>query len=267
MNIYLDFEATQFGEHIIAIGAHCDLGDFDCLVKPPHGDKINKFITQLTGITKEMVECAPSAEEAFRSFYNWVSEVVEYNPQPIFFHVYGNNDADFLRKTANHIENQEVVKFVRNLADSVIDDSKRVCKYFHAKTIGVHRALKYFEPDICDQSHDPCDDAILLAKLMRYIESAEPLEECPYPQCCAPFKDKKERTINSGMVIGHNLQNPNAKPKVFINSDAAIDWLVTRVTNTFPDANKKKVKNKITKAINEGGEYYGRRWEIVKEVK
>ena len=49
MNIYLDFEATQFGEHIIAIGAHCSLGDFDCLVKPPQGGKINKFITNESG--------------------------------------------------------------------------------------------------------------------------------------------------------------------------------------------------------------------------
>lgn len=265
--MYLDFEATQFGENIIAIGAHSIYGEFDCLVKPPKGDKLTPFITQLTGITKEMLECASTQEEAFYDFYEWIKEILFYCQEPIFFHVYGNCDADFLRHSARKIENQEVREFMENLADSLIDDSKKVCKYFHAKTIGVHRALKYFEPDICDQSHDPCDDAILLAKLMRYIESAEPLEECPYPQCFAPFKDKKERTINSGMVIGHNLQNPNAKPKVFINSAAAIDWLVTRVTNTFPEANKKKVKNKITKAINEGGEYYGRRWEIIKEVK
>lgn len=266
MNMYLDFEATQFGEHIIAIGAHCNNGDFDCLVQPPMGDKITPFITQLTGITKEMMINAPTAEEAFTSFYSWISEIIEYNPQPVFFHVYGSNDADFLHKTAKHIDNPEVAKFVKNLAYSLIDDSKQVCKYFHAKTIGVHRALNYFEPELTKQNHDPLDDAILLAKLMKHIEIAEPLDECPYPQCCPAKTEKKKTVISSDMVIGHNLQNPEAKPKTFVNTAAAIDWVVTRITNTFPDANKKKIKNKIKKAINENGEYYGRRWEIVKEV-
>ena len=44
MDFYFDFEATQFNENIIAIGATCDYGSFDCLVRPPEGDKITKFI-------------------------------------------------------------------------------------------------------------------------------------------------------------------------------------------------------------------------------
>lgn len=70
MDFYFDFEATQFKENIIAIGATCEYGSFDCLVRPPKGDKVTKFITDLTGITPEMAETALSLDEAF--FDLWV---------------------------------------------------------------------------------------------------------------------------------------------------------------------------------------------------
>ena len=54
MDFYLDFEATQFKSNIIAIGCSCEYGDFDCLVRPPRKDHITPFITNLTGISKEM---------------------------------------------------------------------------------------------------------------------------------------------------------------------------------------------------------------------
>ena len=60
MNFYVDFEATQFSGHIIQIGCVNENGQqFQSLVKPPEGEKITEFITNLTGITNEMLAEAP----------------------------------------------------------------------------------------------------------------------------------------------------------------------------------------------------------------
>ena len=82
MNFYVDFEATQFSNRIISIGCTNELGEkFETLVKPVNGDKINKFITDLTGITPEMVENAPTADEAFNALLKTLEEPV---PNTVF---------------------------------------------------------------------------------------------------------------------------------------------------------------------------------------
>lgn len=275
MNMYLDFEATQFGENVLAIGAHSIYGEFDCLVKPPKGDKLTPFITQLTGITKEMLECASSQEEAFYDFREWVNEIASYCKEPIFFHVYGNCDAEYLRHSANKIENQEIREFVENLAESLIDDSKKVCKYFHAHSMGVHMALKYFDPDIEDQSHDPLDDAYMLARLMNYLEYAEPIKECPYQELAKEAKNKKSPAgsapkgafkLAPGQVIfGYSIQHPDGKPKTFYTAEAVIEWAQHRAKKRSPGANMDRARDKMIEAIRKGNNHYGRRWEI-KEV-
>lgn len=73
MNFYLDFEATQFSERVISIGCVCDNGnEFYTLVRPPKGDKVNGFITRLTGITQEMVKNADIADVAFIALRSFV---------------------------------------------------------------------------------------------------------------------------------------------------------------------------------------------------
>ena len=133
MNIYLDFEATQFKENIIAIGAHCKYGDFDCLGKPPKGDRITNFITELTGISKDMVDTALDIETAFWDFHNWVYEVSSNGPT--FFHVYGDMDKVFMANSLKHIQNPYLKRFVENLTDSLIDDTKTVKRFFHSNAI------------------------------------------------------------------------------------------------------------------------------------
>ena len=265
MDMYLDFEATQFGENVLAIGAHSIYGEFDCLVKPPKGDKLTPFITQLTGITKEMLEYASTQKEAFYDFREWVNEITSYCKEPIFFHVYGNCDADFLRHSARKIEDQEVREFVENLAESLIDDSKKVRKYFHAKNIGIHKALKYFEPDICDQRHDPLDDAYMLARLMNHLRDAEPIEVCPYEECAGVAPKSASKLVSGQIILGHNLQDSNCAPKTFYSESAVIKWAQQKAKKKNSDANMDRARDKIINAIRGNGEYLGRRWEI-KEV-
>lgn len=256
MDIYLDFEATQFKENIIAIGAHCINGDFDCLTRPPRDDKLTNFITQLTGITQEMLEDAPAAEEAFYDLYQWLAAVSE---GPTFFHVYGDMDKIFLQNTAKYIDNPGIKQFVLNLANSVIDDSISVRHFFHSSSIGLYRALRYFIPDLDEQDHDPLNDAIVLALLMERIKVSNPPEGCS----CAeqPKKLKNTTTTKPSYTISviHTTE-PNAKPQMFSNYGDAINWIHKIISKRCPDVKKGNIAKRVKRAIDTNSIYMNRQW-------
>lgn len=260
MNIYLDFEATQFKENIIAIGAHCVNGDFDCLVQPPKGDKVTNFITQLTGISKQLLVDAPTAEWAFYDFYQWLTEVSE---GPVFFHVYGDMDKVFLKNTAETIENPCLKDFVLNLAESVIDDSVKVRHFFHTKAIGVYKALRYFIPELGEQDHDPLNDAIVLARLMNYVSYMKPPEDCPFEECKSqPKKPKQsgEKVKRAYTITITHTTDAIAKPKTFNTCGDAINWAYQKTLRKSPDASRHTIQKHVLRAIEKDGTYMGWHW-------
>ena len=267
MDIYLDFEATQFKENVLAIGATCKYGDFDCVVRPPKGDKVTKFITSLTGITAEMGKTALTADEAFSDFYNWITEVGQIDGSPMFYHVYGNMDKVFLKNTARYIESDFIREFVENLSESLIDDSNKVCRYFHTKAIGVYKAWRFFDPETREQDHDPLNDSIALAKIIDYISKAEPLENCPFEENKPQLpKEKKERTslLEGCKIKCINVQND--KEKVFLNEGEAFSWLFKKVKRNHPKTLKKNVKKRLKKAILNNTIYCNYIWNKEEDI-
>lgn len=268
-HIYLDFEATQFKENIIAIGATCECGSFDCLVQPPKGDKITKFITELTGITPEMAEYALSPDEAFTDLFSWICQVSQNN-LPTFFHVYGNMDKTFLHNTAKYIEDKAIKVFVEDLADSVIDDSNKVCRFFHTRAIGVHKALKYFDSEISEQDHDPLNDAILLYNLMNHVLHSEPLEKCPFEEKRNIFdkngeviKQKPFKIAPQTIITARHINEKNAKIKQFQSFDLAAKWVIQKVKSRSPEALSKNIRRNLRKAIENNSNYISYNWKGV----
>lgn len=81
MKYFIDFEATQFSQEIISIGCIREDGQtFYALVAPKKG-KITPFITNLTGITAEMIDSAMSADAVFSKFYDWLFENLDDAPE------------------------------------------------------------------------------------------------------------------------------------------------------------------------------------------
>lgn len=75
MKYFIDFEATQFSMEIISVGCVREDGQtFYALVAPKEG-KITPFITNLTGITAEMVKTAMTPDSVFRSFMIGYSKI------------------------------------------------------------------------------------------------------------------------------------------------------------------------------------------------
>lgn len=264
MNIYLDFEATQFKENVLAIGATCNYGSFDCLVRPPKKDKITKFITNLTGITPEMGKNALTADEAFSDLYNWITEMGQMDSSPMFYHVYGNMDKVFLKNTARYIESDFIREFVEILSESLIDDSNRVCHYFHTKAIGIYKALRFFDPETGEQDHDPLNDSIALARVMNFISKAEPLEDCPFEENKRQLpKVEKERTslLEGCKIKATSTQNKQVKN--FNDYNEAFSWVFKKIKKNNPKALKKTIRKNLRKAILNNTNYNNYAWEKI----
>ena len=74
MRYFIDFEATQYSDRIISVGCVREDGAaFHSLVNPNR--QLTDFIISLTGITQEMVDAAPSADEVFSDLFNFVKDV------------------------------------------------------------------------------------------------------------------------------------------------------------------------------------------------
>ena len=112
------FEANQFSDRIISIGCVNENNEeFKTFVKLPKGEKLTNFITNLTGITREMLEDAPSADEAFSDLYDWVLECTgDTVPQ---FYCYGSTDVNFLSSTVKKMSNPKSIIFVNALQNIV----------------------------------------------------------------------------------------------------------------------------------------------------
>ena len=260
MDFYLDFEATQFKSNIIAIGCSCAGGDFDCLVRPPRKDHITPFITNLTGISKQMGKDALNAEEAFQDFFSWLSIILMDKPEPSFFHVYGDMDKIFLEKTAQQIEDEELKRKVLTLAEALIDDSVKVRKYFNVKSIGVHQALSYFKPELPEQTHDPLDDAILLKQLMDSIYINQPPKVCPFPEKENHKPEPIKECIipqNTYYIKTRHASDPKAKPHTFYSESEAKKWVWTKISSNHPNAQKSHVEKRLKKAIANNTPYLG----------
>ena len=75
MKYFIDFEASQFAEEIISVGCVDEDGrSFYSLVRPRKPRKVTDFITKLTGITRDEILNAPTADEVFTSFFEWLGK-------------------------------------------------------------------------------------------------------------------------------------------------------------------------------------------------
>lgn len=162
MKFFIDFEANQFSDRIISIGCVNENNEeFKTFVKLPKGEKLTNFITNLTGITREMLEDAPSADEAFSDLYDWVLECTgDTVPQ---FYCYGNTDVNFLSSTVKKMSNPKSIMFVNALQNMMIDYATEVAKYFASNgAIALKRVFAVIREKEIEQNHDALEDAVML---------------------------------------------------------------------------------------------------------
>lgn len=170
MNFYLDFEATRFSNRIISIGCVAGTGEtFETYVKPGDKKKVDKFITELTGITNEMLAEAPDADTAFKMLYDFI-EANSDGEAPAYY-VYGNSDAEFINSTLRHMSDTQACVCAQAIAGNLIDYASVVKKFFVAKSDLALRKVYMLiqEQKELVQKHDALEDARMLETVVAHL--------------------------------------------------------------------------------------------------
>lgn len=200
MNFYLDFEATRFSNRIISIGCTNERGaTFKTLVKPNKG-KVDNFITELTGITREMLEDAPSPDEAFNAFAEW-AYINSENTAPKYF-CYGDSDENFIEATIRTMSDFKAISFAASVKALLIDYAKEVANYLCSGRVALKKVVALIEDvDEVEQRHDALEDAEMLRKVVENLQTK-----------CTPADAEKLTTMKSEPKPGRKKA-----PEIFVN--------------------------------------------------
>lgn len=289
MNFYLDFEATRFSNRIISIGCVAENGEvFKTLVKPDGKKKVDKFITELTGITNEMLETAPDADAAFRSLHFFIVENSD-DEQPVYY-VYGNCDADFLRATLKHMKDPLACICAQAIKGNLIDYAAVVKEYFVAPSDlalrKVYMLIKSQEEYV--QKHDALEDALMLQTVVAGLYNkckpedkatimAMPSQKRPQigSKKSAPAIFQKWNQLNSPKWEAYTLADENCwcvkcvdnqtkQVKYFDSFTTAALWLIKYNARNVSPKNSDavaKVENAIKTAYQNKKSRYGCSWD------
>jgi DNA polymerase III epsilon subunit-like protein len=291
MNFYLDFEATRFSNRIISIGCVAGNGEtFSTLVKPGDKKKVDKFITELTGITNEMLVDAPSADEAF-CLLNHFMEANHDGEEPKYY-VYGNSDADFIRATLKHMEDYEACLTAQAIGGNLIDYAAVVKNFFVAKSdLALRKVYMLIQAEQnVVQRHDALEDAKMLETVVAHLYDkckpedketilAMPSQPRPKSGKKSPALFQKWNKENSSKWEADTcadedrwcvkcLDKQTQQIKYFDSFNTAALWLIRySVRNVSPknDEAVRKIENALKTAIQNNKSRYGCSWEYSPE--
>lgn len=271
MNFYLDFEATQFSERIISIGCIADNGaSFKTLVKPVKNEKVNAFITQLTGITNKMLENAPTADEAFNAFCDFVKTNNE-GGVPTYY-CYGSSDKNFIQHTVSGMSDFHAIMFASSIQALMVDYSAVVKKYLSTRGLSLKKLVALIRHvDEVEQNHDALDDAMMLKECYEGLDTLNKDILMPEP---TPNRQSQYMNGNSVFAEAYNklieefgeLQSVNMSGHIFSMEDRAYlkqlrtDWINTKAEDISGDGDSENWKTKLTHIRTGAVKYFSEPW-------
>ena len=266
MKYFIDFEATQFSEEIISVGCIREDGEtFYSLVSPVEG-KITPFITNLTGITAEMLQDAMSPDHVFESFFDWA---LANDETPDFF-VWGNSDVDFLRHTFRRTESRKARMAIGYMAGSIIDYAKIFCKRVKADSCSLIKAYNGLVDAEKTQNHNALDDAVLLFEVYKAVDSMSVTDMKLKMQdiitvnkpVAAPVVKWNQMGFDKGTIC--IINGKNVAIQHFADMNEAVEWVLNNKINKDQreTVNLDTIRKNIKRAYS-GGRYFGHNWRIV----
>ena len=260
MKFYIDFEATQPENEIIAIGAVAENGaTFHTLVKPQLSS-ISPYVSQLTHISPEDLEKAPNIDKALIDFDLWMTSQ-ESDIMKCRFIAYGD-DSKFIKSTLPAIKDERAFTIAAILMAKIEDCYDATRKFFHG-TIKLVHAFNYVQSVETEQKHNPLEDAMMLQKVYEYTQTHEPLPAHPLNK---NFSEIVEYKSPSGTFYCRGT-GKNAKEKSFASCEDAIDWLIKDVMRAKePETiHRDRIMKNIMKAVRTKKAYCSLKWRRVKE--
>lgn len=276
MNYFIDFEATQFSNEIIAIG--CVRSNGDTFYEEVRAKKkITPFITSLTGITDEQNKIAPTSDEVFSNFFDWISE---YPEEKAIFFCYGNSDLDFVKKNLTISQNLKAQAALSIIGMNLHDYSKTVKEHFGLiKNISLIKIIAYYRGvDSLTQTHDALEDALYLKEVYENVSNENCVEGHPFPDYESDnyAAIKKEKTGKNTMESPRNIlrslkhkvlmynQTGDLLEETFYNIGEARAYIINRLGPIDKaKTNKAKIDNRIINAHKKKIPYNGHIWNII----
>jgi len=184
---------------IIEIGAAMMDEQFQILdqcriyVKPQY-NTITSDITNLTGITNDMVASAKFFKEAMDDFFLWCG-----GPEEIVIYSWSDSDIKQLRKECQL--KQYRLEEMKPLFGRWVDFQKEFGRLLGIeKRIALKYALGAINRDFDGHAHDAKDDALNTAYILQLSKNKEEFERVMQPIIEA-FRPKKELTFNLGALM------------------------------------------------------------------
>lgn len=219
MKFFLDLEATRFSNRIISIGCVASNGNtFSSLVKPVNKAKVDSFITELTGITNEMLKDAPSADEVFNQLFDFIE--LNSDGVPPKYYVYGNSDADFIAHTVKYMTDTRACMCAQAIQGTLIDYAIEVKKFFKANSdMALRKVYMMIQSQTeYEQSHDALEDALMLQVVVEKM----------YKKC----KPEDRDAICS--IASQTKPSISRAPSVFVSWDNYTKWLAPTIGEFDP---------------------------------
>ena len=264
MKFYIDFEATQPENEIIAIGAVAENGaTFHSLVKPQLSS-ISKWVSDLTHISAEDLEWAPDINKALIEFDTWMT-TQESNIINCRFISYGDDDK-FIKSTLPAITDKIAFTVAAILMAKIEDCSAETKKFFHG-TIKLIHAFNYVQAAETEQKHNPLEDAMMLQKVYEYTQTHDPLPCHPLNPSFGAAMSSASVKMPSGTFWCRTNMKKTAKVYNFATCEEAIEWLITDVMRAKePELiHRDRIMTNIMKAIRKNTRYCNFIWGRVKE--
>ena len=250
MKYYIDFEASEQEKKIISVGVVREDGqEFYSLVYTD--DPMTFRIIQITGITQDEVNSAPSAADVFEKLYDWCAQDQE---RPEFI-CYGDGDLDFVYN--NYLSSQSLKEgaMLSYLYLNMYDCSEEIRKHFYVnKTISLQKLGQYFDSSLGPQNHNALDDAKLLKMVYEHVISGvgDAVAFTEY----VSHNRLPENITRIVRLAGQEVMNE------FENMAQAVNWARQQPNDKGPSY-LTNIEEKITRAALTNGKYLGSSWRIL----
>lgn len=260
MKYFIDFEATQYTGEIISVGCVDENGrEFYTLVQPRKIKKLTKFITELTGITAEDLQNAPTADQAFSVFYEWLDD-----PQQAEFYCYGYSDKEFVRHTQKNATSLPAQRGLDLIRKNLVDFAQTVKAHFLiSKDIALIKIVEYYRKEPVKQLHNALEDAHLLKEVYDNLKN-EVITECPFPdyQKANTAKMEQKGAEKAASQIGAVKGDITM---VFPSYKKAAEWVMKALipkSTIVSNKTKSRVSNRIRRSIERDELYFGFKWYL-----
>ena len=260
MKYFIDFEALQYTGEIISVGCVDENGrEFYSLVQPKKIKKLTEFITNLTGVTKADLEDAPSTDEVFAAFYNWLDSSSKAE-----FFCYGNNDEIFVARTLKNVTNFFAQCALCLIKSNLTDYAIHISRHFGIKqSIGLKKLVEYYRNEEITQNHNALEDARFLKEVYEKSSEEEPME-CPFPEYVPKVKEKTKKS-NTNKKKPKVTAAKGKKILKFRNISTAANWVISSELHNkvaYTDETRNKIGESIKNAAKNNIIYCGCSWSV-----